>query len=274
MRPFKDTVLLLCFILLVTSPVFADNPEIHCKHFFYGYPAGTPETNDLIIRDTYALSNNDETKFADWVAYRLTPHEVMGTLDLFREWHSDPWLDESETLEGEAAIDDYEGAYSALGYDRGHQAPLASFKGTKYASQVNFMSNITPQHEDLNRGTWKELEGKVRDLVMEYGTVWVMTGPLYQTDMDELPNADDDHVVPSGYWKVVAVQTGSSSDTIQTAAFMMEQATPRGDRIIDHVTTIHEIEEFTDLDLLWELPDNVEQEIEQRGLTEWAEVHF
>ena len=46
-------------------------PEIHCKHFIYGYPLGTPASNDLIIRNIYALSSNDERKFADWVAYRL-----------------------------------------------------------------------------------------------------------------------------------------------------------------------------------------------------------
>ena len=37
------------------------------------HPTGAPTSNDLIIRDTYALSNNDARKFADWVAYRLTP---------------------------------------------------------------------------------------------------------------------------------------------------------------------------------------------------------
>ena len=26
-------------------------PEIFCKHFIYGYPVGSPPSNDLIIRD-------------------------------------------------------------------------------------------------------------------------------------------------------------------------------------------------------------------------------
>jgi hypothetical protein len=45
-----------------------DLTEIHCKQFILGIPLGTPATNDLIIRDIYALSSNDSTKFADWVA--------------------------------------------------------------------------------------------------------------------------------------------------------------------------------------------------------------
>jgi len=36
--------------------------EVHCKHFLYGYPVGTPPSNDLIVRDLYALSNNSTTE--------------------------------------------------------------------------------------------------------------------------------------------------------------------------------------------------------------------
>ena len=83
----------------VLAGIAQDRQEIHCKHFFKGYPYGTPASNDLIIRDIYALSNNDRTKFADWVAYRLTMHEVEGELDVERKWTADPWLADNETLE-------------------------------------------------------------------------------------------------------------------------------------------------------------------------------
>ena len=53
--------------LLGPANVLSDNShespmEIHCKHFIQGYPLGSPYSNDLIIRDLYALSNNDDTK--------------------------------------------------------------------------------------------------------------------------------------------------------------------------------------------------------------------
>lgn len=73
------------FFLFFISITFSQTQEIHCKHFFYSYPTGTPSTYDLIIHDTYVLGNNDETKFADWIAYRLTMHEADGILDLNRE---------------------------------------------------------------------------------------------------------------------------------------------------------------------------------------------
>ena len=72
------------------------------------------------------------------------------------------------------------------------------------------MSNITPQKSALNQGPWKNLEGMIRGLVREkYGTVWVMTGPLYERNMRELPQADEPHKVPSGYWKIVVVNEGT-----------------------------------------------------------------
>jgi endonuclease G len=116
-----------------------DLQEVHCKHFIYGIPLGTPASNDLIVRDIYALSSNDSTKFADWVAYRLDPGTVVGDAVTKRVWKADPWLADQETLEPE----DYKGANKALRTDRGHQAPLASFKGTNW-QETNYLSNIYP----------------------------------------------------------------------------------------------------------------------------------
>ena len=113
--------------------------ETHCKHFIFGIPLGTPATNDLIIRDINAMSTNDDTKFVDWVAYRLDAETVTGDVETKRAWKPDPWLAKDETLEP----NDYEGANKTLKTDRGHQAPLASFKGTKYWYQTNYLSNIT-----------------------------------------------------------------------------------------------------------------------------------
>ena len=46
----------LCLKDAITQPA-VHPPEIHCKHFVYGYPLGAPASNDLIIRDLYALRN-------------------------------------------------------------------------------------------------------------------------------------------------------------------------------------------------------------------------
>ncbi|MCB2156748.1 DNA/RNA non-specific endonuclease [bacterium] len=239
-------------------------PEIHCKHFFHGYPAGTPATNDLIIRDIYAMSTNDDTKFADWVAYRLDRATVYGNVKTQRNWKPDPWLDPDETLEP----DDYRGAFAELHTDRGHQAPLAAFKGTPYWEETNYLSNITPQRSDLNQGVWVELEGYVRDLALS-NTVYIMTGPVFEREMPSMPGADEPHRVPSGYWKIVCVANDKGMPQ-QGAAFFFDQETPRNSPLSDHVTTIDEIEQRTGLDFLWELDDPMEDAIERDANADWV----
>lgn len=266
----RIAVLSLMILIAATLSVRAQSrPEIHCKHFFEGYPFGAPGTNDLIIRDVYAMSSNDDRKLADWVAYRLTIHEVDGDLGLDRNWKSDEWLDEDETLEAS----DYKGAHAAHGYQRGHQAPLGSFKNSLHASQTNFLSNISPQLGGLNMGPWAKLEDDERELVRAGNTVFVMTGPLYEREMPPLPNADESHEVPSAYWKVVIVPTGSRG--FEHAAFIMDQNSDRGDDVLSKVVTIDEVEDRSGLDLLWELDDSeensVEADLNREWIISWAE---
>jgi endonuclease G len=249
-----------------TSAPGIHTSEIHSKHFFYGCPRGTQATNDLIIRDIYALSSNDQTKFADWVAYRLDEESVRGDATTRRNFKADPWLDDAETLEK----DDYNGAWEDLGVDRGHQAPLASFKGTDCWAETNYLSNITPQKSALNQGPWKRLEEKVRDLVEAGHVVYVMTGPLYERGLPPLPGADEPHEIPSGYWKIIALET----DSVMCASFMFDQETPRNAPVVSNLCTIDDVEAISNLDFLWQLPDDIEGEIESDAFEAWARANF
>ena len=123
----------------------------------------------------------------------------------------------------------------------------------------------------MNKGPWKRLEEKVRLLVEKYGHAWVMTGPLYENDMPPLPNADETHKVPSGYWKIIVV---NDSGNIQVAAFIMEQDVARNSKVIDHLVKVDDVESRSGLDFLWELPDTQEMPIESQLNTAWANEHF
>jgi len=87
------------------------------------------------------------------VCYYLTCHEVDGTLPLDRDWNNDPWLAATETLEATPTnSDDYEGASSQEDYDRGHWAPLASFKNSRFAAQVNYYGGYVTDRANPGRG--------------------------------------------------------------------------------------------------------------------------
>lgn len=228
------TVLLAALLpLCVSSGISAQ--EIHSGLCLHGCPSGGGPSDDLIIRDIYVLRSNDLTKLAHWVAYRVTVETVGPSPN--RNWRQDPLLKDYETL----APDDYRDANRVLGTDRGHQAPLASLAGTRDPQQTNYLSNITPQQGSLNQGPWARLEAAVRDLLeaAETDTVYVMTGPLFERPIRSLPSAMRPHMIPSGYWKVIAV---GAAGAVRVSSFIMEQETPRSANFCDYKVELEEVE--------------------------------
>jgi len=104
--------LALQIVLAAIAPALAQ--EIQSEHCLHGCPSGSPANNMVIIREIYILSANGTTKFADWVAYKVTA-ETIGPSQR-RKWKADPLLAENETLEPA----DYKDAHKVLKTDRGH----------------------------------------------------------------------------------------------------------------------------------------------------------
>ncbi len=222
----------VCAALWAVGPVEAASPSC-----LFGCPEGAPAANQTVTRSIYVLSANPVTKFADWVAYVVRRDNLAGP-HRGRVWRVDPELDAANTI----TPSEYDGAFDLLRADRGHQAPLAAFKGHDDWKATNYLSNITPQASRLNQGPWKDLEAAVRHLA-QTRDVFVMTGPLYEWPMVGLLT-DKNHRVPSGYWKIVATEGAS----IKVAAFYFYQTTPKRADYCDHMQTVDFIEEKTGLD--------------------------
>lgn len=244
--------------------------EVHSVHAPFGLPYGVPVSNDLIFRHSYTASTNDTTKLADWVAYTVSTTLIGEPGDPARNYRSDPFLDETETLEARPGMGDYENAHASAGYDRGHLVPLRSFHGSSYLQEVNILSVMAPQIDDLNRGPWKSLEGGVRRLVEDHddiAEVYVFAGPYYDPGigpMPELPLADEEHVVPTGFWMIVYTTT-----ELQVCAFVMPQQLPPSREVAQFITAVDVIEGLTGLDFFSLLSTEVETEIEERIALEW-----
>ncbi len=221
----------LLLVLLPLSTAWAEPPDPNC---FQQCPV-TPTDNRVLTRASHTLSNNAITKFADWVAYEVIAADIGRSQR--RVWRPDPLLPEDETLEPA----DFRGAHKALKTDRGHQAPLASFTGAPGWEATNYLSNITPQKSALNQGPWKKLEAAVRALANSgAGAVHVITGPLYEREMQTLPKADEPHRLPSGYWKIISLPVGGVTSA---AGFVFDQETPRKADFCDtsYAVSVHEI---------------------------------
>lgn len=200
------------FILLTTTSIATSaQTKIQSDHCPLGCPS-IADDNTLVIHHIFMLSNNPNTKLADWLAYEVNPTNYGRTPG--RNFASDPIIPHNQTLEKK----DYKGANSSsLKSDRGHQAPLASFAGNQYWYETNYLSNITPQNKKLNQGIWKHLEIAVRDTATYSNPLYVFTGPTFTGKVVEMPNSDESHDVPDGYFKIVYDAKGSAS------AFHMNQ---------------------------------------------------
>lgn len=218
-----------------------------------GCPTGG--SAQTLIRDAYTLNNNSSTKFANWVAYKMTSSSQASGRS--RTWRQDPDLPAADTLAPAA----YTGANAALAVDRGHQAPLAGLGGSSDWQSLNYLSNITPQKAVLNQGAWVRLEDKERAL-SNSTTVHTVTGPLFERNIATLPNAPTVQI-PSGYWKVLF--TGSSPADGKFAAFIMNQDTPRSANFCNFQVTVSQIEQKTGLTIWSSLPANVANSIKSQN---------
>ena len=63
------------------------------------------------------------------------------------------------------------------------------------------LANMVPQAPRLNRGVWEGIESAVRDLALRDGSVFVVTGPLFQGQ--ELQALKGRVLVPSDTFKAV-----------------------------------------------------------------------
>ena len=225
------------------------------------YDCPTGATGEEIERSIYTLSNNANTKFADWVAYNVTSETIDGPTRS-RYWKADPDLDAADTLEP----DDYTDANAILSTDRGHQVPLASFSNTDDWAMLNYLSNITPQSSTLNQGPWVDLESAVRSMVSAGQDVYVVSGPLYEWTFGELPEADETHTIPSGYFKIVITDVDG---WVEASAFIMEQTAARADDFCTTEVTVDEVESRSGLDIMPSLASYKESSVEGQlgGLT-------
>lgn len=219
----------------------------------YGCPTG--KSGQVVTRSIYTISNNATTKFADWAAYQVTAATIDGP-SRTRTWKADPNITAANTLEPA----DYTNAAAQLGTDRGHQVPLAAFSNTADWATTNYLSNITPQAAELNQGPWERLENAERVIARSGQPVFVVTGPLYEWYFGSLPGADESHIIPSGYYKIViAVISG----TVKASAFIMEQDSARADNFCSKEVTIDEVEMRAGINVMPTLSTTIQAPVER-----------
>lgn len=104
--------------------------------------------------------------------------------------------------------------YRASGYDRGHLVASANQNELELQNSETFLlSNMSPQHPDLNRGIWRELESAIRtlDAMDDIWETYVICGPIFYFDkpVESIGTHDDNGVsipIPNAYFKSVLTE--------------------------------------------------------------------
>ncbi len=152
----------------------------------------------LVKHEGYVLLYDEYHEQARWVAYMLTRERVHGTVP---RKGNDRFLPDTTVRSGSALPEDYSGS----GYDRGHLAPAADMKWSQRAMRESFlMSNISPQDHAFNEGIWCRAEELVRRWAEEYDTIYVITGPVLEGELQQFRGRGGNVIsIPERFFKVV-----------------------------------------------------------------------
>ena len=213
-------------------------------------------STDLVKHTYYTLSYNEKYEQANWVYYTLTEKMVNdGGEERSNKFKMDPMV-----LSGSAKSSDY----TKSGYDRGHLCPAADMGFSPTSMEESFyMSNISPQAPDFNRGIWKELETDVRKWAKTEHKIYVVAGPVFKDNKGTI--GVDQVLVPGYFFKIIYEET----DEPKMIAFVFPNR--KSDRpVTDFAVPVDEAEKLTGFDFFSQLPDELENKLESRvDFSEW-----
>ncbi len=205
----------------------------------------------LLKRRTYTVSYNRELKVPNWVAWELNRERLVE-----RESRTDKFLPDPDLPESEAVTTD---DYKRSGWDRGHMCPAADNRWHWRAMQESFyMTNICPQHHNLNRGDWKELEDDCREWAEKEGRIYIACGPIFYKGKHRTIGHEHKVAVPDAFFKVILC-----ADSRPPRAIGFIYKNTAGNHPLDHyVNSVDQVERITGIDFFPALPDDIEKKVE------------
>ncbi len=211
---------------------------------------------EVVAHNFYTLSYSEPHEQAEWVYYTITPSSLSGTAS-----RSDNFREDPRVSTGSATLEDYRGS----GYDRGHMCPAASMsRSTLAMSESFFMSNMSPQAPSFNRGAWKQLEERVRELALRDSVLHVVTGPIFTSPIGSI--GSNNVTVPRHYYKVLY-----SEKKGEMVAFVMENTT-LSSPLESYICSVDHVEQLTGIDFFASLSREVQQKEAVVNVAAWKVV--
>ena len=215
----------------------------------------------------------DPSRYASlWTAYvYCDAYHGSGTGN---GWSVNPQIPASQQSSCKSAYPSVDG----VTYDRGHQIPNADRNAdNSLQNQTYYWTNSTPQHSSFNQGIWNNLENQVRTLAAATDSVYVVTGPVYQTaggseTVRTFQNSSNDDKVlpiPNYYFKVLlkVKRSGGSITAASAIGFWFTHEAHSGENWQNFAVSVDEIERKTGFNFFANLPPSIEASAETN--TNW-----
>tara|TARA_R110002051_G_scaffold247974_3_gene307471 strand:- start:2051 stop:2863 length:813 start_codon:yes stop_codon:yes gene_type:complete len=239
-----------------TPATYSNNDESSSANEFPKELLPSSTTGVIVDHSYFSLSYNEPFEQAEWVAYMLDKKHL--TYDDRKR----PYFIEDPFVSTKSA--DYRN-YKGSGYDRGHLVPAGDRRFSLQAyNETFYTSNISPQDSEFNAGIWNDLEQQTRRWAKKYGTLYVYTGGVLESGLEEIGQEDVD--VPDSFYKIIARRKG---DKIYSIAFLMPNK-PQFMPLRNFVVSVDDIEKITGIDFFAELPENKQSTFESsNNITGW-----
>mgnify|MGYP002421854953 FL=1 len=136
-------------------------------------------------------------------------------------------------------------------------APAADMKWSPQAMKESFyFSNMCPQHPQLNRRGWKNLEEKIRNWAIADSAIIIICGPIITGQPKTI--GKNKVVVPQQFFKVILSPFVKPMRAIGFLFNNKQSVEP----LSTYAVTIDSIEHLTNMDFFAVLPDEIENKIE------------
>lgn len=203
---------------------------------------------EIVHHYTYSISYSEEHEQAQWTAHILKPRDINSKV------YQRPYFEIDPKVSTGAA---HWKNYKKSGYDRGHFVPAGDRKASKQSYDETFLtSNISPQKHEYNAGIWNSLEQQVRSYALEYGEIYVVTGPVLKNGLETI--GEEKVSVPEAFFKIIYRNT---VDGGTMTAWLIPTSTKYNDSI-DFLVPVDQIEKLTGIDFFSQLEDGIENKLE------------
>ena len=209
----------------------------------------------ILKREGYTLSYNNITKCANWVDWHLPKEHTDGS------WSRKglPYFEDMEAVSPRQEVWDWK--INPNRYDHGHMCPAGDNKWSKLAMEQSFLlTNMCPQNRKLNGGDWKELEEKCRDWANEYGSIYIVCGPIFYDGKKECIGGSKEIWVPDAFYKVVLCL-----EVVPKAIGFIYPNIGTHHPMSYYVLPVNDVEAKTGIDFFYTLPDDLEESIEEEA---------